>query len=81
MKDFFPESSGPKHGCTLYTGAHYIWQNIVHTMSIIIGVIIPRIRRTKTRCILYTGAHYTRLKHSTPRSRNAGLYGKCMFML
>ena len=31
MKDFFPESLGQKHGCTLYTGVHYTWQNTVVT--------------------------------------------------
>ena len=27
MKDFFPESSGQKHGCALYVGALYTQQN------------------------------------------------------
>ena len=28
-QNFFPESLFQNHGCALYTGAHYTWQNTV----------------------------------------------------
>ena len=29
MKDFFPESLGQKHGCSVYMGAHYTCKYMV----------------------------------------------------
>lgn len=34
MKDIFSWNLGPKHGNTLYTGAHDTWQNMVSKKSV-----------------------------------------------
>ena len=33
MTDFFPESLGQKHGCALYSRAHYTQQNTVFVQT------------------------------------------------